>query len=185
MSVIKQPDEPPQSAESLRRGAAFLWARGPRAMPNRVLAAALVGAGLVAGLGIAAVWASGPETSVDAARYAQFCTPVPAAAVATDADASDHRIDVLIPRSITAPDLDGDAHATRIARGDVVEFRIIAPIEGAASVHGLSDLVLMKAGERATLRFRAIYSGRFPLHFHGADGSHIGVWALNVSPKPS
>ena len=43
----------------------------------------------------------------------------------------------------------------------------------------------MKPGERATLRFRAIYSGRFPLHFHGVDGSHIGVWALNVSPTPS
>ena len=154
-------------------------------MRRSVLAAALVGVGLVAGLGIAAVRTSGPKTSVDAARYAQFCTPVPAAAVTTEADPSDHRIDVRVPRTSTAPDLDGDAHATQVARGDVVEFRIIAPIEGAASVHGLSDLVLMKAGERATLRFRAIYSGRFPLHFHGADGSHIGVWALNVSPKSS
>ena len=62
---------------------------------------------------------------------------------------------------MTAPDLDGDSHSTQIARGDVVEFSITAPIEGAASVHGLSDLVLMKAGERATLRFRAIYGGGF------------------------
>ena len=150
-----------------------------------MLAAALIGAGLVAGLAIAAVWAPGTETPVDAARYAQFCTPVPAAAVAPEADPrivgstcwSRATSSLLIWTALR--------HATRIARGEVVEFRITAPIEGAASVHGLSDLVLMKAGERATLRFRAIYSGRFPLHFHGADGSHIGVWALDVAPTPS
>ena len=185
MPVTEEPDDPPQAAKSARPDEAPSLARGRRAVPRSVLAAALIGAGLVAGLAIAAVWAPGTQTPVDAARYAQFCTPVPAAALAPDADPSDHRIDVLVPRDIVAPDLDGAAHATRIARGEVVEFRITAPIEGAASVHGLSDLVLMKAGERATLRFRAIYSGRFPLHFHGADGSHIGVWALDVAPTPS
>jgi hypothetical protein len=185
MSVTKEPDEPLEPADSARPGDAPTLARRPRAMSRSVLAAALIGAGLVAGLAVAAVWAPGTQAPVDATRYAQFCTPVPAAAVAPNADASDHRIDVVVPRNIVAPDLDGDAHATQIARGEVVEFRITAPIEGAASVHGLSDLVLMKPGEPATLRFRAIYSGRFPLHFHGADGSHIGVWALNISPPPS
>ena len=180
-----QPDPSPQSPESHRSGAVPSLTRGPRAPSRSVLAAVLVGVGVVAGLAIAAVRTPGPTTTVDAALYAQFCTPVPPAAVTTDADAADHRIDVRVPRTLTAPDLDGDSHATQIARGDVVEFSIIAPIEGAASVHGLSDLVLMKAGERATLRFRAIYGGRFPLHFHGADGSHFGVWALNVSPKSS
>jgi len=185
MSVTDKRDEPSQAAGSPRPGRPLWSARGLRAMPRRVLAAALIGTGLVAGLAIAAVWAPGSTPAVEEARYAQFCTPVPEAAVATEADTSDHQIDVLVPGGMVPPDQDSDAHATTIARGDVVEFRIVAPIEGAASVHGLSDLVLMKAGERATLRFRAIYSGRFPLHFHGADGSHIGVWALNVSPKPS
>ena len=156
MPVTEEPDEPLQPAESTRPADAPSSTRRRRAMPRSVLAATLIGAGLVAGLAIAAAWAPGSETPVDAARYAQFCTPVPPAAVAPDSDPSDHRIDVLVPRDIVAPDLDGAAHATRIARGEVVEFRITAPIEGAASVHGLSDLVLMKAGERATLRFRAI-----------------------------
>lgn len=156
----------------------------PRGMTGKALAAALLGTGLVAGLGIGAVWTPDPGLSADADLYAQFCTPVPAAAVVAEAVEADHRIDVLVPRSSMAPDLDGDSHVTRITRGDVVELSITAPIAGAASVHGLSDLVLMKAGERATLRFRAIYSGRFPLHFHGADGSHDGVWALNILSKP-
>ena len=183
--VTEERDEPLAAAESPRPVGARSSARALRAVPRRVLVTALLGAGLVAGLAVAAVWAPESNSPVDAARYAQFCTPVPEAALANEADAPAHRIDVLVPRDIAAADSDGDAHETPIARGDVVEFRVTAPIEGAASVHGLSDLVLMKAGERATLRFRAIYSGRFPLHFHGVDGSHIGVWALNVLPNPS
>ena len=110
-------------AESTWPETASSGAGTPRALPRSVLAAALIGAGLVAGLAMAAVWGPGTETPVDAARYAQFCTPVPAAAVAPEADPSDRRIDVLVPRDIVAPELDGAAHATRIARGEVVEFR--------------------------------------------------------------
>src|SRR6188472_859418 len=123
MPVTEEPDEPLQPAESTRPADAPSSTRRRRAMPRSVLAATLIGAGLVAGLAIAAAWAPGSETPVDAARYAQFCTPVPPAAVAPDSDPSDHRIDVLVPRDIVAPDLDGAAHATRIARGEVVEFR--------------------------------------------------------------
>ena len=155
-----------------------------RAVPRRVLAAALTGTGLVAGLAIAAAWAPGSDPAVPA-LYAQFCTPVPAAAVVTEADAPARRIEVRVPRGLVASAIDDEAHSTQIARGDVVELDVVAPIDGAASVHGLSDLVVMKARERATLRFRAIYSGQFPLHFHGVDGSHVGVWALNISPDPS
>lgn len=140
--------------------------------------AAVLAAGLVAGLAIAAVRT--PDPAAAAGLYAQFCTPFPPAAAVDAAVAADHRIAVSVPLSVMAPDLDGNSHATRIARGDVVEFRITAPIAGAAQVHGLSDLLVMQAREPAILRFRAIHGGRFPLHFHGADGSHYGVWALNI-----
>lgn len=156
---------------------------GQGATPRSVWLAAIVGAGLVGGLAIAAVWTSESQASADAALYAQFCTPVPPAAVVAETVDADHRIDVQVPLVAMAPDLDGDSHATQIDRGHVVEIRITAPIAGAASVHGLSDLVVMKAGARATLRFRAIYSGRFPLHFHGVDGSHYGIWALNITTR--
>lgn len=157
-----------------------------RTMPERILAAAVGGSALVAvaGLSIAAVRTPGLGVAADADLYARFCTPVPAAAVVPEQVPADRRIDVRVPHSARAPELDGDSHATQILRDEVVELRITAPIEGAASVHGLSDLVRMKVGEPARLRFRAIYSGRFQLHFHGADGSHFGVWALDISPRP-
>ena len=185
MPVTEEPDDPPQAAKSARLDEAPSLARGRRAVPRSVLAAALIGAGLVAGLAIAAVWAPGTQ---DTHRRRALCAVLHAGSGSGRGDrrgsigSSDRRAG---PARHRRSDLDGSAHATRIARGEVVEFTITAPIEGAASVHGLSDLVLMKAGERATLRFRAIYSGRFPLHFHGADGSHIGVWALDVAPTPS
>lgn len=156
-----------------------------RTLPQRILAAAFGGSALivVAGLSIAAVWTPGLGVAADADLYARFCTPVPAAAVVPEQVPADHRIDVRVPLSAMAPDLTGDSHATQILPGEVVELRVTAPIEGAASVHGLSDLVRMKVGEPATLRFRAIYSGRFQLHFHGADGSHFGVWSLDIAPR--
>lgn len=151
-------------------------------LPRGALAAAVVGAVLVAGLGIAAVRSPEPETA--AGPYAQFCTPFPPEAAVAAATPADHRIRVSVPLSVRAPDLEGRSHATQLIRGEVVEFEITAPIAGAAQVHGLSDLLVMRAGEPVTLRFRAIHSGRFPLHFHGADGSHYGVWALNISAPP-
>lgn len=168
------PEQAPELPPPLRR----------RTMPERVLAAAVGSMALVAvaALSFAAIWTPALGVAADADLYARFCTPVPTAAVVPEQVPADHRVDLRVPLSAMAPDLDGDSHATKILRGEVVELRITTPIEGAASVHGLSDLVRMKAGEQARLRFRAIYSGRFQLHFHGADGSHFGVWALDISP---
>ncbi len=137
------------------------------------------------GLGIAAVRDAGPEASGIPALYAAYCTPVPAAAVVAPGETADRVIDVAVPPRAQMPGTDAPARRSRIHRGDVVELRIIAPVAGAASVHGLSDLVVMRPGEPATLRFRAIHGGRFPLHFHGADGSHEGVWALDITSRPS
>jgi hypothetical protein len=113
------------------------------------------------------------------AMYAQFCAPPPAAAVVAANVPATEAIAVQVPASarpseILSPD------STNIVRGDVVEFDVSTPVPGAIAVHGMSDLLILKAGDHAKLRLKAIYSGRFPLHFHGADGSHYEVWALNI-----
>ena len=141
MPVTQEPDEPLQPAESTRPEGAPSSARGRRAMPRSVLAAALIGAGLVAGLAIAAVGLPEPRhpstpraMRSSARRFRQRpWRPKRTRRIAGSTCWS--------RATSSAPDLDGAAHATRIARGEVVEFRITAPIEGAASVHGLSDLV--------------------------------------------
>ena len=70
-----------------------------------------------------------------------------------------------------------------IAKGDVVQFEVASPRPGQVAVHGLRDAEAVQVGGVMKVAFRAIYTGRFPLHFHGADGSHFEIVALEVLPK--
>jgi hypothetical protein len=72
-----------------------------------------------------------------------------------------------------------------IKQGDVVEFVMTSRRPGAVVVHGLTDEHRVAANQQTSLQFRAIYSGRFPLHFHGDDGSHFELMALDVMPASS
>ena len=42
------------------------------------------------------------------------------------------------------------------------------------------DALRVKIREDAVVRNKAIYSGRFPLHFHGIDLSHFEIAVLEV-----
>jgi len=78
----------------------------------------------------------------------------------------------------------GDTAPTRatVHQRDVVRVSVASPRDGAVTVHGLSDLQPISADGHVTFEFRAIYSGRFPVHFHGMDGSHIEIAAFEVMP---
>ena len=112
--------------------------------------------------------------------YAQYCTSIlPAAQVAGDVPAS-HVIKVTVPSERTSSVLEDSLRTIHIRKGDVVEFQVYSPSEGAVSVHGMTSLAVLKPGILATLRFRAYIPGRFPLHFHGSDHSHFEIYALYV-----
>ena len=92
-------------------------ARTPRDTSRSVLAAVLVGVGVVVRArhrGRPGPWPDDHPWTPPCMRSSARRSPP--AAVTTDADAADHRIDVRVPRTLTAPDLDGDSHATQIAR---------------------------------------------------------------------
>lgn len=118
--------------------------------------------------------------SSEAGLYAAFCSPPPEAARISSVEPVAHVIAASVPADTpTSPLLDGQP--TRpIRMGEAVEFIVSSPREGALAVHGLSDLVLVDTGDAVRVRFRAIYSGRFPLHFHGADGSHFEIAVLEI-----
>jgi hypothetical protein len=136
----------------------------------------------VAGLG--AAFAPGATVPPTDGASAAFCLTGPLAAQVVATDRRDRSYDVRVPA--VDPQEGIPASATRpIAKGDVVEFRVASDRPGTLAVHGLTDLKPVVVGGVATVAFRAIYTGRFPLHFHGTDGSHIEIAALDVMPAPA
>jgi len=164
------PTQPPM--QPLRRGA--IW----RAIAGAALATTAMAVGIA--------WMSpavpphAPVTK-EAWLAAQFCLPAPEAARATPQDVASLAMDVDVPR--TDPPIGEMSPATATAhQGEVVRVSVRSPRDGAVTVHGLSELHPLAAGEHLTFEFRAIYSGRFPVHFHGMDGSHIEIAAFEVMP---
>ena len=94
----------------------------------------------------------------------------------------DHTYHVAVPE-VTPIDFLSATEYT-INQGDVVEFAVTTDRPGSVIVHGISDMLPLKVAGPTLGSFRAIYSGRFALHFHGPDGSHFELTALNVMPAP-
>ena len=99
------------------------------------------------------------------------------------ADRRDQHFDVAVPKDTPANPI--SVREETVHQGDVVEFTVTSPRSGAVVVHGLLEPRTVVADARVTVAFRAIYTGRFPLHFHGADGSHFEIVAVNVLPAVS
>lgn len=110
----------------------------------------------------------------------QFCVPIPAEAKVPESAAAAH-----ILKAEVRPDsasIGGESfRAVSAMKGDVIQIDVHSLVAGAIGVHGVSEIVPVQLGEEVALRFRAIYSGRFPVHFHGVDGSHFELIVLNVA----
>ena len=130
-----------------------------------------------------ATWLIGRAGRVDAApddMFAIYCLPVPQAAIVDRGVPATESVRISVPRDTPkVPSLDASAALT-VHPGDVVEFRVTSPRTGALAVHGLSELVRIAPETVGVVRFRAIYAGRFPLHFHGLDQSHFEVAVVEV-----
>lgn len=115
-------------------------------------------------------------TADDIARL--FCAAVPTdARIGREIEVS-HRANVVVPDIHPAPGSDTSSVAAR--KGEAVELLVYSRFPGAVGVHGLSDIEPIHPGEPVAVRFRAIYSGRFPLHFHGIDSSHFELLVIDV-----
>lgn len=123
-----------------------------------------------------------PAANPTVDMLAAFCISPPAAAVVPLDTPADVMIRVLVPSETPVnPILDERvAIPVEVRRNAVLEFDVQSPRRGGLAVHGLSDLVRVERGQRVKVRLRAIYSGRFPLHFHGIDGSHFEITVVEV-----
>lgn len=112
---------------------------------------------------------------------AAFCALAPTEARATPGDKADVTLAAVVPMETPAAGLEA-ATGAAAAKGDVVRVSVTSPRDGGVAVHGLLDVRPIAAGERVSFEFRAIYTGRFPIHFHGADGTHFEIAAIEVLP---
>ncbi|MCE4547961.1 MULTISPECIES: hypothetical protein [Burkholderiaceae] len=109
----------------------------------------------------------------------QFCLPLPSEAKVPNDAAINNAISVEVPA--VPPRFENEAsRVILVKKGDVVRLDVQSPVEGAVGVHGLSEIAPILSGSATSLTFRAIYAGRFPLHFHGVDGSHFELVALHI-----
>lgn len=110
----------------------------------------------------------------------RFCTPIANEARVDDKERSAVEMKVDVP--VNPPDPARPSRTVSIRQGDVVEFVLNSPLPGAVGVHGLSDIRPVREGQTIRIKFRAVYGGRFPLHFHGIDESHYELMALEIRP---
>lgn len=111
---------------------------------------------------------------------AEFCILAPKEAHADVAERADVVASVEVPAQTPAP---GILAASRSAsQGEVIRVTVRSSRPGAVIVHGLMDARTIDKAGTVTVAFRAIYGGRFPLHFHGVDGSHFEVVAFEIRP---
>jgi hypothetical protein len=98
------------------------------------------------------------------------------------ADRRDHRYEVAVPDATPTSFISAETHTVK--QGDVIEIAVISSHRpGAVAVHGFFEPQPLASDGSLVVAFRVIYSGRFALHFHGADGSHFELMVLNVMPS--
>jgi hypothetical protein len=68
-------------------------------------------------------------------------------------------------------------------QGDRVTLVVTTDRPGSINLHGYEQEIALTPGDAVTMSFIAQHAGRYPLHLHGSDGSHLEVGALEVLPR--
>jgi hypothetical protein len=122
-----------------------------------------------------------PFTAEDIAT--QFCVTRPAESQPSPDQLPSVEASIEVPEGAPGPAF--VPRVVRAKRADVLRIFVKSPVAGAVGVHGLSEILAIHPGQTVTVTFRAIYTGRFPLHFHGVDGSHYELLSVEVPPDNS
>ena len=76
----------------------------------------------------------------------------------------------------------GSLNVYRLRKGERAMFAVTSSIDGKLAVHGYTADLPVKAHNELKFDLTAIHTGRFPMHIHGRDGSHLKVGVLEVLP---
>jgi hypothetical protein len=133
---------------------------------------------LATGAGALALTHTQPEPFDPATDLASLCTSAKPFTVEA-LGAPRHRFGIAVPAVNPLPG-QGDARSYAVSRGDIIELRIDSPRAGAVAMHGILEEHQVRPTGAVFVRLQVKYSGRFPLHFHGADGAHFEVAVFEV-----
>ncbi len=106
-------------------------------------------------------------------RLSQSCLPVMFAAAflwGGDGYASDAG-DKAFALRISKGALPAAQRTLRVGKGDTLRLTVTSDTPGELHVHGYRVGARVAAGIPAELRFKAFASGRFPVEWHGAEGT--------------
>lgn len=124
---------------------------------------------------------AGASVPLDLVR--QFCAPAPSETLVAEGDGADRHFDLRVPTKPPTAEASFTTPAHPINQHDVITLSITSPTYGAVGIHGITAIKEVSQGQQIDLAFRAVYSGRFAVHFHGVDGSHYELVALEVAPQ--
>jgi hypothetical protein len=150
---------------------------------RKVFLAAIV---VVAAAFLATAFLSGRRSEGDSSSAkvvsppADFCTTSLGNSQVSPGYQADNSFHVEVPAGNPTDSFSGRIY--EVTQGSVVEYTVSSARPGAVAVHGLLDPCPIAVGVDTKVAFRAIYSGQFPLHFHGVDSSHIELAGLVVTP---
>lgn len=68
-------------------------------------------------------------------------------------------------------------------QGESASFTVVAPRSGKLAVHGYTEDMALTENQPLRFTLKTELSGRFPMHIHGADGSHTEVATVEVIPR--
>ena len=124
---------------------------------------------------------TGASLPLDLVR--QFCAPAPSETLIAKGVGADRHFDLRVPTKPPTAEASFTTMAHPVRQHDVISLTVTSPIYGAVGIHGITAIEEVTQGQRVDLAFRAVYSGRFAVHFHGVDGSHYELAALEVAPS--
>lgn len=130
----------------------------------------------VAALLIMGYWLAKPMPHAGAAAT---IPPSMAVAPAVDAAASGKTFTV----RIAAPGAQQEQPVFQITENDDITIRVLSEQTGTVMLHGLTDSVVVARNGEALVHFKAIHTGRFPLHLHGESGSHVELAVMEILPR--
>lgn len=144
---------------------------------RKIIATSLFG---VVGIGLAAQML-GPATAFDPLTDALICSSTSPFTSEAELGEPAKFFEATVPDSNPLPN--ATAPAYEVAQGEVIQVRVGTGRPGSVAMHGILEGHALRTHDYVFVRLKVKYSGRFPLHFHGKDGSHFEIAVFEVSPQ--
>ncbi|MBH2008565.1 MAG: hypothetical protein I8H71_02575 [Xanthomonadaceae bacterium] len=151
-----------------------------KTMHHRLIATVAILA--VAAIGAAVSLRAQPQPFDPASDLASICTSENPFAIEVLGEPR-YKFEVAVPMTNPLPG-QGDARTHQVTRGDIIEMRVDSPRAGFVAVHGILEEHRVRPAGSIFVKLQTKYTGRFPLHFHGDDGSHFEVAVFEVASQP-